>query len=153
MSKERKKLWQPSDKWIKNSEVTRFIQYVNKDGVLEDKKQRKFFSVIDGIIGGERDGPLNPSKKKSVIIVVGEEILLNDLIATKIMGFEYKEIPLLKNALLLKSFPLIEKNYEDKIRIISNDNDLHNNNLRNLNLNLNYIPSIGWKFIRKNWNN
>ena len=69
------------------------------------------------------------------------------------MGFDYKEIPLLKNALLLKSFPLIDKNYEDKIRIISNDNDLHNNNLRNLNLNLNYIPSIGWKFIRKNWNN
>ena len=139
--------------WRTVLDLNIIIQYVNKDGVLEDKKQRKFFSVIDGIIGGERDGPLRPSKKKSGILVVGEELLLTDLVATKIMGFEYKKIPLLKNALLLKSFPLIDKNYEDKIRIISNDNNLHNNNLRNLNLNLNYIPSIGWSFIIKNQNN
>jgi acetoacetyl-CoA synthetase len=30
MSDERKKLWEPSDEWIKNAEVTRFIEYVNK---------------------------------------------------------------------------------------------------------------------------
>ncbi|MFX0044052.1 MAG: AMP-binding protein, partial [Candidatus Hodarchaeota archaeon] len=30
MSDERKKLWEPSKKWIKNAEVTRFIEFVNK---------------------------------------------------------------------------------------------------------------------------
>jgi acetoacetyl-CoA synthetase len=30
MSDERKKLWEPSNKWIKNAEVTRFIEFVNK---------------------------------------------------------------------------------------------------------------------------
>ncbi|MFX1503073.1 MAG: AMP-binding protein [Promethearchaeota archaeon] len=31
MSDIRKKLWEPSKKWIKNAEVTRFIEYVNKN--------------------------------------------------------------------------------------------------------------------------
>lgn len=31
MSDERKKLWEPSKKWIKNAEATRFIKYVNKE--------------------------------------------------------------------------------------------------------------------------
>jgi acetoacetyl-CoA synthetase len=30
MSDERKKLWEPSKKWIKNAEVSRFIEFVNK---------------------------------------------------------------------------------------------------------------------------
>ena len=30
MSDIRKKLWEPSEEWIKNAEVTRFIEYVNK---------------------------------------------------------------------------------------------------------------------------
>ncbi len=31
MSDVRKKLWEPSDEWIKNAEVTRFIEFVNKE--------------------------------------------------------------------------------------------------------------------------
>ncbi len=31
MSDKRKKLWEPSRKWIKNAEATRFIEYVNKE--------------------------------------------------------------------------------------------------------------------------
>ncbi|MFX0106516.1 MAG: acetyl-coenzyme A synthetase N-terminal domain-containing protein, partial [Candidatus Hodarchaeota archaeon] len=31
MSDVRKKLWEPSEKWIKNAEATRFIEFVNKE--------------------------------------------------------------------------------------------------------------------------
>ena len=31
MSDERKKLWEPSEEWIKNAEATRFIEFVNKE--------------------------------------------------------------------------------------------------------------------------
>jgi acetoacetyl-CoA synthetase len=31
MSDNRKKLWEPSEEWIKNAEVTRFIEFVNKE--------------------------------------------------------------------------------------------------------------------------
>ena len=31
MSDDRKKLWEPSEDWIKNAEATRFIEFVNKN--------------------------------------------------------------------------------------------------------------------------
>ena len=31
MSDVRKKLWEPSEKWIKNAEATHFIEYVNRN--------------------------------------------------------------------------------------------------------------------------
>ena len=31
MSDVRKKLWEPSEEWIKNAEATRFIEFVNKE--------------------------------------------------------------------------------------------------------------------------
>jgi len=31
MSDVRKKLWEPSEEWIKNAEVTHFIEFVNKE--------------------------------------------------------------------------------------------------------------------------
>jgi acetoacetyl-CoA synthetase len=31
MSDDRKKLWEPSEEWIKNAEITRFIEFVNKE--------------------------------------------------------------------------------------------------------------------------
>ena len=73
--------WSGNDTiWRTVLDLNIIIRYVNKEGVLETKKQRKFFSIIDGIIGGEGDGPLNPTKKKSGVLIVGEELLLVDLI-------------------------------------------------------------------------
>ncbi len=142
--------WSGNDTtWRTALDLNIIIQYANKEGVLQNKRQRKFFSVIDGIIGGEREGPLRPSLKNSGVLVMGQELLLNDLVATKIMGFDYKKIPLLKKALSLKKFPLIEKKYEEnEIEIISNEKDLHNNTYGNFKLNLNYSPSRGWNVIR-----
>jgi len=37
MSDERKKLWEPSNEWIKNAEATRFIEFINKEYNLNIK--------------------------------------------------------------------------------------------------------------------
>jgi acetoacetyl-CoA synthetase len=37
MSDERKKLWEPSEEWIKNAEATRFIEFINKEYNLNIK--------------------------------------------------------------------------------------------------------------------
>ena len=52
MSDERKKLWEPSEEWIKNAEVTRFIEFVNKvygqnlQGGKESMKISKLMMII-----------------------------------------------------------------------------------------------------------
>ncbi|MFX1364806.1 MAG: AMP-binding protein [Promethearchaeota archaeon] len=43
MSGNRKKLWEPSDKWIKNAEVTHFIEFVNKNYKLNLKDGKDLY--------------------------------------------------------------------------------------------------------------
>ena len=45
MSDDRKKLWEPSEEWIKNAEITRFIEFVNNNyeqGIKGGKDLYKF---------------------------------------------------------------------------------------------------------------
>ncbi len=51
------------------------------------------FSIIDGIIGGEGEGPLYVDPKKSNVIVAGNNIVSVDTIGTKIMGYNPERIP------------------------------------------------------------
>jgi uncharacterized protein (DUF362 family) len=56
------------------------------------KTNIKTFSIVDGIIGGENDGPLMPDSKPSGVLIGGENFSYVDAIATTVMGFDYKKI-------------------------------------------------------------
>jgi len=58
------------------------------------QKNIQTFSLIDGIVGGEGDGPLAPTEKAAKLLVAGEDMLATDLAAISLMGFNYKKIPL-----------------------------------------------------------
>ncbi len=50
MSNERKKLWEPSKKWIKNAEITRFIEFVNGKYKMKIKGAKELYQwSIDNI--------------------------------------------------------------------------------------------------------
>ncbi|MBY9006053.1 MAG: DUF362 domain-containing protein, partial [Candidatus Lokiarchaeota archaeon] len=136
--------------WRTVLDLNIILKYANKKGELKDSEQRRLFSVIDGIIAGDKDGPLEPSQKKANIILMGKDLLAIDLVATKIMGFKYQEIPLLKNALTMKKFPISEENNLSKIIVVSNNSDLDNCKYDLIKKNLNFIPPTGWKLLRKN---
>ena len=142
--------WQGNDTvWRTVLDLNIILRYINKKGILENKVQRKFFSVIDGIIGGENEGPLKPTEKKSRIVLFGKNLLETDLVATKIMGFDYKDIPLLKNALALNEYTLLENNSLNSMKIFSNRDDLNGISYDELNLNLNFVPPIGWLSLKR----
>jgi acetoacetyl-CoA synthetase len=44
MSDVRKKLWEPSEEWIKNAEVTRFIEFINNEYGLSIKTGKELYS-------------------------------------------------------------------------------------------------------------
>ncbi len=142
--------WSGNDTvWRTILDLNIILRFTNKNGNIKKTPQRKLFSVIDGIIGGERDGPLNPNPRNEGVILIGNNLLLTDLVATKIMGFDYMKIPSLKNALSLKNYDFINKNDIDRISIISNNEQLDNINYNSLNLSLNFIPPTGWLDILK----
>lgn len=51
------------------------------------KGPRKVFSVIDGILGGEGNGPFCPEPKRSNVLIMGTDLLETDIVATRLMGF------------------------------------------------------------------
>ena len=45
-------------------------------------------TMIDGIIGGEGEGPLASTPRHAGLIVASQDPVLADLVATKLMGFD-----------------------------------------------------------------
>jgi hypothetical protein len=87
---------------------------------LRQKKefQTKTFSVVDGVLAGEGDGPFCPSSKEGHIIVAGQDLLLVDCVGVRLMDFNLEEIRYLKH--------LIKDNNIDlkQVRVISEDLDV-----------------------------
>jgi uncharacterized protein (DUF362 family) len=99
--------------------------YGKKDGTLSDKPQRVIYSLCDGIIGGQGDGPLNPSPLPLGIIAFTNNAYLMDLIIGYIFRLNIDKIPLLKEAKKMTGDYSIYLNGEkismDKINDISLD--------------------------------
>lgn len=52
------------------------------------KKERKYFTVIDGILAGEGQGPFCPTSKHANVLIGGRDFLLADIVAVRYMGLD-----------------------------------------------------------------
>lgn len=84
--------------WRMVLDLNLIANFVNKDGFIEDSPIRKVYSICDGIVGGQGDGPLNPSPLPLGIISFTDNSALNDICMAILMGFDYHNIPLLNFA-------------------------------------------------------
>jgi uncharacterized protein (DUF362 family) len=90
--------WHGNDTaWRMTLDLNRILLFADQNGKLQPTQQRKYFSVIDGIIGGEGEGPLHPDAYASGVILAGFNPLAVDWVATRLMGFNPKLIALYKN--------------------------------------------------------
>ncbi len=85
--------WYGNDSaWRMVVDLYRIIYFADKYGTFHDTPQRKIFSIIDGVIGGENKGPLIPDPKPAGILLGGEDLIATDLVATRLMGFDPNKI-------------------------------------------------------------
>jgi uncharacterized protein (DUF362 family) len=69
------------------------------ESVIDLNRIRKpDFIVIDGIVGGEGDGPLNNEPVQSKIIFAGKDPVAIDTAAAYFMGYDIKSLPILERA-------------------------------------------------------
>lgn len=130
--------------WRMVIDLNRMLMYANANGHLQDKPTRRMFCVVDGIVGGEGNGPLDPTPKSTGTIVAGENLVAVDLVCARLMGFDYKKLPILYKALDRHSLPLIEFEYNQVIPKSNNhqfDKSVSEFNGENLALK----PHFGWK--------
>ena len=82
--------------WRMVLDLNQIVVYGKSDGTLAGEPQRQLFSLCDGIIGGQGDGPLKPEPLPLGVIAFTNHSGMNDMAMAILMGFDIEKIPLLK---------------------------------------------------------
>ena len=85
--------------WRSVCDIYYLTCFTDKNGILRSKPQKKFFSVVDGIVAGERNGPLEPETKKEGLLIAGSDLLSVDMACTRLMGFDPTKIKYLQKSM------------------------------------------------------
>jgi len=100
-----KKVHQQAAGWYGNDTTWRMVLDLNTvihfgkaDGSISDTQQRSFFSLCDGIIGGQGDGPLEPDPLSLGIMSFTNDSAWNDICMATLMGMNIDYIPMLIHA-------------------------------------------------------
>jgi uncharacterized protein (DUF362 family) len=108
--------------WRTILDLNRALLYASADGRLHSTPQRQILVVIDGIVGGEGDGPIRPVPKQCGVLVGGLDPAAVDWVATTIMGLDPSQIRFLRDV------PMVEIKPESLAA-----------------LRLNFTPPLGWE--------
>ncbi len=86
-------------------DLNKAITYSDKNGNIKQKPQRIIFSVCDMIISGEKEGPMAPIDKEVGYIVAGFNVINNDYIICKLMGFDPNKIKYISRFITNNNMP------------------------------------------------
>jgi uncharacterized protein (DUF362 family) len=139
--------WNGNDTiWRTINDLNIIMRYSDRNGKLTNRPQRKFFFLIDGIIGQEKLGPMTGYPKKCGVLLAGVNPLAVDYVAARVMGFNYRYIKQIvfpfKNQKKTR-YPLVDFK-ANEIEVSSNIKDYENiHDLRRKN-SLNFSAAPGW---------
>lgn len=129
--------------WRMVLDLNRILRYYSGSGKRREMP-RRYFSIVDGIVGMEGNGPLDGDRKNAGVIVAGLDFVCVDLVCATLMGFDFRKIKMLYRALDNGDLSLTECKDED-IQIVSNRRKF-NGPLDQLlgNQHLSFKPHFGW---------
>jgi uncharacterized protein (DUF362 family) len=91
--------WHGNDTvWRMVLDLNRVVFFCDGEGVLRPERQRRWLGLVDGIVGGEGDGPLRVTSHRSGILVAGFNPVPIDVTCARLMGLDPMKIPLLRHA-------------------------------------------------------
>ena len=88
--------WHGNDtSWRMVMDLNKIAEYGNSDGIISETPQRQIYSLCDGIIAGQGNGPLEPEPLPLGIISFTNNSVINDRAMAIMMSFPLEKIPLL----------------------------------------------------------
>lgn len=96
--------------WPGNDTIWRMVVDLYKAML---RKDRVYFTVIDGIVGGEGQGPFCPTSKYSNTLIVGDDLFAVDCVTARYMGINPVKIK------YLSYFIEERKNILENIQVVS----------------------------------
>ncbi len=95
--------------WRMALDIARILRYGRPDGTLSDEPFRRLIGFVDGIVGGEGDGPLRPQPHYTGAVLFCPDVCSLDASSALIMGFDPEKIPLIKSAFADRRYRLTEE--------------------------------------------
>jgi uncharacterized protein (DUF362 family) len=137
--------WGNDTLWRMILDLNRILLYARPDGSVADTPQRTAVSLVDGIVAGEASGPDAPDRVDAHVLVAGTDFVAVDIVATTLMGFDYRKVPALAHALDPHRLPLTTIDV-DQLMVESNVPEW-NRNLWEIDpaTMFRFRPHFGWK--------
>jgi len=102
-----------SGNWYGNDTAWRMVLDLNKclfhftGNGKPRTKPLKYFTLVDGITAGDGDGPIAVDAKPSGVVVAGFNPVAVDTVCATLMGFDYRRLPMLREAWEIKNYLLV----------------------------------------------
>lgn len=97
--------------WRMILDINKVFFYVNPNGSFRNSSisnLKKYISIVDGIVAGEGNGPKAPDAINSGYLIAGLSPVSVDAVCATIIGFDFRKIPSIDHAFLIKNFPLVD---------------------------------------------
>lgn len=135
--------------WRMAHDLNLILCYATAAGVMTDKVQRRIVNIVDGVIAGERDSPLQPTARPCGTIIAGTNPLAVDLVAATAIGYDLDKVPLLRDAWRAPSrwqLPPHDGSRLDVTVLLDDEDELRHVGLSELAelMNLGLEPPMGW---------
>lgn len=90
--------WSGNDTiWRTVLDLAAILNYCDSSGVMHAEPVRRFFNLVDGIVGGEGNGPLDAEPVQSRLIIAGASPLVVDAVSAAIAGINPHCLPVVEN--------------------------------------------------------
>lgn len=110
--------WGNDTCWRSALDLNKILLYGRLDGRLGEQPARRYFSLIDGICGGDQTGPLAPRARHEGVLLAGFDPLSVDEVATRVMGFDPRLIRDQRRGVELTRYTLTQSAWP--LRVVSN---------------------------------
>jgi uncharacterized protein (DUF362 family) len=92
--------------WRTVLDLNRVLLYGRGDGTMADSPQRRVLSITDAVVAGQGEGPLSPEPHQLGVLTWAENAAAADLVHAHLMGFDWRKIPIVREAFSSSRYPL-----------------------------------------------
>ncbi|MBI3850106.1 MAG: DUF362 domain-containing protein [Verrucomicrobia bacterium] len=127
--------------WRMIYDLNLVIQCMNAEGKLQPVPQRNYFCIVDGLISGEGNGPLEPLPRETDWLLFGDDPFAIDAALCHFMGFAPEQVPVIAHR---REFAGPRWG---KFDLSDLEAELDGKNIRVLDspINFHFVPPPGWR--------
>jgi uncharacterized protein (DUF362 family) len=129
--------------WRMALDLNHVLVFADTSGQVQERPQRHYLSLIDGIVAGEGEGPLYPDPVAAGVLLAGQHPVTVDLVAGAIMGYDWEKIAILREA-VTRPWPLQPQVAPHAVEVVGNRPDW-NTVLRGGQSPFAFRASAGWQ--------